>query len=107
MKRGHLNTSWQSRWCILSSDLKLRYYKYENGQYQGTIDIATVSDIQHEEGLDTTFTLLAMERNWVLQAPTIAEKKNGDKTGWIDVMCSMLEDIGSRNVSECEKGDSS
>ena len=49
---------------------------------------------------DTTFTLLAMERNWILQAPTRAEKKNNDETGWIDVLCSMLEDIGYVNVEE-------
>merc|ERR1711918_306666 len=96
MKRGFINTSFQSRWFILSSDMKLRYYKFENGQCQGSIDVATVSNIQYtDEGTDTLFSLLGMHRTWTLQAQTMNEKST-----WIDVIVTLLEENGGVNVRE-------
>lgn len=49
MKKGAFNRSYQQRWFVLSSDCKLHYYKFENGQRQGTIDIAGVHRVQYTE----------------------------------------------------------
>lgn len=87
MKRGRLNPSFQNRWFVLSSDLKLNYYKFESGQHQGVIDIGAVSRVTRpQSSRDTSFSLQELDRLWCLQAPTETERDS-----WIDLLTEMTE----------------
>jgi hypothetical protein len=84
MKRGKLNPSYKSRWFVLSSDQKLQYYKFENGQSQGIIDISRVSEVRIESPL--VFTMIEGDRLWTLQAPNEIEK-----TSWVEILSTMVK----------------
>ena len=89
-KRGTINRAFQSRWFVLTSDLKLHYYKFETGQRQGTIDIAGVAKVSYSQvWSDTNFALVDMDRTWNLLAETDREKMQ-----WVDCIIQLLEENG-------------
>ena len=86
MKRGRLNPSFQCRWFVLSSDLKLNYYKLESGQHQGAIDLCSVSYVNRpQNSRDTSLTLQESERLWCLQAASEAERDS-----WFELLTEMV-----------------
>jgi len=76
---------------VLSSDQKLHYYKFENGQCQGTIDVQNVFEVQYTDSpRDTNFTLVEDGRVWSLSAPNEVEKNI-----WVDVLTSLVNSRAS------------
>jgi hypothetical protein len=62
----------------------MHYYKFENGQCQGVIDISHVSEVRVESSRE--FTILENDRLWSLQAPSEIEK-----TSWVEHLSSMIK----------------
>ena len=97
-KRGNFNRAFKLRWFVLSSDLKLRYYKDDQqGVHKGTIDLATVDSPLGAAGSNSpservvrfdrevVVTMQATKRVFTLQAEDVAAAED-----WLQVMRDLL-----------------
>ena len=94
MKRGKLNPSFQNRWCVLTSDHKLNYYKFEGGQRQGTISIDSLNFINFpKKKFDLSFTLQEPDRLWTFQT-----HNETDRNSWMEALTCMMQTLQGRNL---------
>lgn len=91
-KRGRLNTAFRWRWFELSSDLKLRYFKDDNGRaYKGVIDLSMLDASMEDQGvtrsdLEIVLNMRKISRKWVLKGENEKEAEE-----WILVMRAVFQ----------------
>lgn len=108
LKKGQVNTSFKPRYCELSSDLKLRYFKCDgNWSYKGQIDLILLDrfTLNRKDDLSRFEQLICMSmmrtnRLWILKAASEAEADQ-----WISAMEDLLQSWGSRGRSGEANGD--
>jgi hypothetical protein len=101
LKRGGFNTAFRSRWFVLSSDYKLRYYTDDlSGVFKGEIDLRMVDRTSHTADAGRSVSCFGREivitqksRVWRLQAVDAADAQR-----WTILLNQVISAIFGRSV---------